>query len=229
MILLHKHEYHEQKSVFILFQKNASQWLAFSFKICNNAPPICMTYTSHFRGFAKGWFPKEWFWRMFPGTTNGNEGTFGRSLALGCSLVPKTGARVHSDVPRYQTPERGHIRPKPPFYETTCCLFSTFVENPPWICMTYFCPCIGVRGHCKTPGLFQHNAYLSSSDAQVFVTFVAQTSLHRTILGMTMAITMLKNDWISNDGSEEFLSQMALQIGESSRGNTIRGNRTESL
>ena len=33
------------------------------------------------------------------------EGGFG-----GCSPVPKTGTRVHPDVPRYHKPERGYIR-----------------------------------------------------------------------------------------------------------------------
>ena len=41
-------------------------------------------------GSQKGWFPKGWFWQMFPGTKNET--------------------RVHSDVPRYQKPERGYIR-----------------------------------------------------------------------------------------------------------------------
>ena len=64
------------------------------------------------RGLLKGWFPKGWFWRMFPGT--------------------KTGTRVHSDVPPERKPERGRTfafsprtktgkraySPKPPFYET---------------------------------------------------------------------------------------------------------------
>ena len=44
---------------------------------------------------------------------NRNEGTFG------CSPVPKTGTRVHSDVLWYQKQERGHLHKlKPPFYET---------------------------------------------------------------------------------------------------------------
>ena len=76
-------------------------------------------------GFAKGWFPKGWFWPMFPGTKNRNEGTFG------CSPVPQNGTKVHSDVSQYQKPERRHIlrmspvpksgtkvhSPKPPFYK----------------------------------------------------------------------------------------------------------------
>ena len=62
-----------------------------------------------FGGFAKGWFPKGRFWRMFhstqkpeqgyirmfPGTKNRNKGAFG------CSPAPK--------------PERGHIRQNHPF------------------------------------------------------------------------------------------------------------------
>ena len=45
----------------------------------------------------KGGFQKGWFWRMFPGTKKRIEGTFG------CSLVPKTGTRVHADVPLVPT------------------------------------------------------------------------------------------------------------------------------
>ena len=45
-------------------------------------------------------------------TKNRNEGTFG------CSPVPKTGTRVHSDVPLYRQPERGHIRQNRPFVFT---------------------------------------------------------------------------------------------------------------
>ena len=71
---------------------------------------------SHEGAFRKGGFggcslvPKNW-----------SEGT------LGCSPVPKTGTRVHSDVPLYQKPERGYIPPKPPFYKTA--LFFSF-EDP---------------------------------------------------------------------------------------------------
>ena len=42
--------------------------------------------------------------RMFPGTENRNEGTFG------CCLVPKSGMRVHS--------------PQPPFFETAICEYK---------------------------------------------------------------------------------------------------------
>ena len=42
-------------------------------------------------------------------TKNGNKGTFG------CSSVPKTGTRAHSDVPLYQKPEGVHIRQNRPF------------------------------------------------------------------------------------------------------------------
>ena len=58
-------------------------------------------YSTPFRGFEKGGFQKGSFGgcsqkperrciRMFPGTTNRNEGT------RGCSPVPKTGMRAHS-------------------------------------------------------------------------------------------------------------------------------------
>ena len=35
-----------------------------------------------FRGFAKGWFPKGWFRRMFPRNENRNEGTFAKTTLL---------------------------------------------------------------------------------------------------------------------------------------------------
>ena len=60
----------------------------------------------------KGWFPKGWFWRMFPRNENKNEGKFGCSPGtknrnggtFGCSPGTKTGTGVRS--------------PNPPFYET---------------------------------------------------------------------------------------------------------------
>ena len=83
-----------------------------------------------FRGLTKGWFPKGWFWRMFPRNENRNKGTFAKATLLrnrpfisqwaflvltkggfqkggfgGCSPGTKTGTRVRS--------------PKPPFYEST--------------------------------------------------------------------------------------------------------------
>ena len=45
------------------------------------------------QGLTKGWFPKGWFWRMFPQNEKQNEGTFG------CSPGTKTGTRVRSHVP----------------------------------------------------------------------------------------------------------------------------------
>ena len=35
-----------------------------------------------FRGFAEGWFPKGWFWRIFPRNENRNEGTFAKTTLL---------------------------------------------------------------------------------------------------------------------------------------------------
>ena len=35
-----------------------------------------------FSGVRKGWFPKRWFWRMFPATKNRNEGTFAKTALL---------------------------------------------------------------------------------------------------------------------------------------------------
>ena len=40
-----------------------------------------------FRGFAKGWFPKGWFWRMFPRNENRNEGTFAKTTLLETALL----------------------------------------------------------------------------------------------------------------------------------------------
>ena len=54
-----------------------------------------------FRRNLKGWFPKGWFWRMFPRNENRNEGTFA------CSPGQKTGTRVCSHVPPERKPERG--------------------------------------------------------------------------------------------------------------------------
>ena len=60
------------------------------------------------RGFAKGWFPKGWFWRVFPQNENRNEGfpwnENRNEGTFACSPGTKTGTRVRS--------------PKPPFYET---------------------------------------------------------------------------------------------------------------
>ena len=63
----------------------------------------------------KGWFPKGWFWQIFPRNENRNEGTFG------CSAGTKTGTRVRSHVPPERKRDRGHVHQnhpfaKPPFY-----------------------------------------------------------------------------------------------------------------
>ena len=42
----------------------------------------------------------------------------------GCSPVPKTGTRVHADVPQYQKPERGHIHQNRPFTKPPFCFLS---------------------------------------------------------------------------------------------------------
>ena len=41
---------------------------------------------AHIRGFAKGWFPKGWFRRMFPRNENRNEGTFAKTTLLETAL-----------------------------------------------------------------------------------------------------------------------------------------------
>ena len=102
-----------------------------------------------FRGFAKGvGFPK---------------GGFG-----GCSPVPTTGTEVHSDVPRYQKPERSYIRmfpgtktgtrahsPKPPFYETALLFpLECLAWAPPDLCLPR-CHCVSARPLVPREGLSQ--------------------------------------------------------------------------
>ena len=72
----------------------------------------CTSFSAYFwafQGLTKGWFPKGWFWRMFPRNENQNEGTFG------CSPGTKEGTRVRSHVPPERKPERGHVRQNHPF------------------------------------------------------------------------------------------------------------------
>ena len=47
----------------------------------------------------------------------------------GCAPVPQTGTKVHSDVPRYQKPERGYIRQNHPFTKPPFCFISTFIRK----------------------------------------------------------------------------------------------------
>ena len=55
-------------------------------KVCSPKPPFYETAllspNEPFRGFAKGWFPKGWFRRMFPRNENRNEGTFAKTTLL---------------------------------------------------------------------------------------------------------------------------------------------------
>ena len=46
-----------------------------------------VNFCSFFRGFAKGRFPKGWFWRMFPRNENRNEGTFAKTTLLETALL----------------------------------------------------------------------------------------------------------------------------------------------
>ena len=85
------------------------------------------------RGFAKGWFPKGWFWRMFP--RNEKTGTRVHSpkppfwkpsfylpmTLFGVDKRVVSKRVVSADVPPERKPERGHVRQnhpfrKPPFY-----------------------------------------------------------------------------------------------------------------
>ena len=76
------------------------------------------------RGFAKGWFPKGWFRRMFPRNENRNEGTFAKTTLLETALLSPSDPFwwfrkrvvskrvVSADVPPERKPERGHGSPK---------------------------------------------------------------------------------------------------------------------
>ena len=48
---------------------------------------IPQTLISLGRGLTKGWFPKGWFWRMFPRNENRNEGTFAKTTLLETALL----------------------------------------------------------------------------------------------------------------------------------------------
>ena len=48
---------------------------------------ICAGHRPVDRGFAKGWFPKGWFRRMFPRNENRNEGTFAKTTLLETALL----------------------------------------------------------------------------------------------------------------------------------------------
>ena len=77
---------------------------------------LVLASSAPLRGFAKGLFPRGWFWRMFPedqkpergyknGTKNRNEGTKNRTTV--------------------QTQERGCIRQNHPFTKPPFCFLST--------------------------------------------------------------------------------------------------------
>ena len=84
----------------------------------------------------------------------------------GCSLVPKTGTRVHSDVPRYQKPERRYVRMfhgtknqnKGTFAKTTLLRNRPFVSSlkkSPTFCVSNYI-CFGgsfVLQTCRSNGL----------------------------------------------------------------------------
>ena len=48
----------------------------------SEAPRSAHGFPTYNRGFAKGWFPKGWFRRMFPWNENRNEGTFAKTTLL---------------------------------------------------------------------------------------------------------------------------------------------------
>ena len=66
------------------------------------------TSVSFCRGFAKGWFPKGWFWRMFAGPPKT------RTRAQKTERqTPKTGTRLQKTKGWYKEPER-----EAPFHKT---------------------------------------------------------------------------------------------------------------
>ena len=79
------------------------------------------------QGNLKGWFPKGWFWRMFPRNENRNEGTFAKTTLLETALLSlndpfgcwqKGGFQkggFQKDVPPERKPERGYVRQNHPF------------------------------------------------------------------------------------------------------------------
>ena len=77
------------------------------------------------RGFAKGWFPKGWFWRLFPRNENRNEGTFAKTTLLETALLSPNDPFQKGGFQKGgfggTKPERGYVRQnhpftKPPFY-----------------------------------------------------------------------------------------------------------------
>ena len=58
---------------------------------------------------------------FFGGSQKGGPGGFQKGGFGGFSPAPKTGTRVNSHVPRYQKPERGHIRQNHPFTKPSFC------------------------------------------------------------------------------------------------------------
>ena len=97
----------------------------------NIDPPRPVSEPSSLRGLPKAWFPKGWFWRMFPWNENRNEERFG------CSPGTTTGTRVRSHVPRERKPERGRIRQnrpfrKPPFSEDFSLLVTFLLVTFSW-------------------------------------------------------------------------------------------------
>ena len=50
-------------------------------------PSVSTTLWGVTRGLTKGWFPKGWFWRMFPRNENRNEGTFAKTTLLETALL----------------------------------------------------------------------------------------------------------------------------------------------
>ena len=55
--------------------------------LCLLESPFLAPLQDIFQGFAKGWFPKGWFWRMFPRNENRNESTFATTTLLETALL----------------------------------------------------------------------------------------------------------------------------------------------
>ena len=91
-------------------------------------------------GLTKGWFPKGWFWRMFPRNENPERGYIRMQQnegAFGCSPGTKTGTRAHS--------------PKQPFYETA-------LLSPSDRSLASSSGSEGLSSHCPRPCLLRSSS-----------------------------------------------------------------------
>ena len=90
-------------------------------------PPEISLRTT-FRGFAKGWFPKGWFWRMFPGPRKPERGYKKTERR-----TPKTGARVQKRSDSTKHRNKGTLAKTTLNYKTAMhCFLSNFYGHCPY-------------------------------------------------------------------------------------------------